>query len=124
MGFRNSPAYMQRFMDKLLAPAATYCKAFIDDIIIFSDILNNYIRYLEDMFSLFKNRDIALSPAKLFVGYPFIKLLGFYIDAFSLTFTDSRLKGFKNLVFLYMLKLLETYLGAAGFLRIMIPYFA
>lgn len=37
MGFRNSPAYAQRFMDRLLKGHQDYCRAFIDDIVIFSD---------------------------------------------------------------------------------------
>ena len=37
IGFRNSPVYVQRFIDRLLDKYSYYCKVFIDDIVIFSD---------------------------------------------------------------------------------------
>ena len=111
-------------MDKLLSDQKHYCRAFIDNIIIFSDTLDNHLKYLDDIFTLFESRDIALSPAKSFIGYPSIELLGFYVNAFGLSLTAQRTQGFRDLVFPKTLKALETYLGAAGFLHTMILYFA
>ena len=111
-------------MDKLLKSRKQYCRAFIDDIIIFSDTLEEHTKHLDDIFTLFKGRNISLSLAKSFIGYPSIELLGFYVDAFGLSSTESRTQGFRDLVFPRTLKALETYLGAVGFLRTMIPYFA
>jgi hypothetical protein len=53
-----------------------------------------------------------------------VELLGFYVDAFGLTATESRIQGFKDIVFPSTLKALEAYLGACGYLRTMVPYFA
>ena len=47
----------------------------------------NYLKYLNDIFTLFKSRDIILSPAKSFIRYPLIELLGFYINTFGLSLT-------------------------------------
>jgi hypothetical protein len=124
MGFRNSPAYAQRFMDQLLKEHKTYCRAFIDDIIIYSDSFDEHLYHLETIFKLFQDKNIAISPSKSCVGYPSIELLGFYVDAFGMANTDYRIQGFKDISFPNTLKSLEGYLGAAGYLRTMIPYFA
>ena len=93
---RNSPAYAQRFMDKLLRPHKAYCKAFIDDIIIFSDDFGFYKQHLETIFALFEAKRIALSPTKSFIGYPNVELLGFYVDSLGLSTTEDRIQGFRD----------------------------
>jgi hypothetical protein len=59
MGYRNSPAYAQRFMDQLLKEHKSYCRAFIDDIVIFSDDFESHARHLETIFELFEE---GMSP--------------------------------------------------------------
>ncbi len=110
-------------MDKLLVDQKYYYCIFIDNIIIFLDTLDNHLKHLDDIFTLFKSRDIVLSLTKSFIRYPLIKLLGFYINTFGLSLTVQRTQGFRNLVFLKTLKALKTYLSTTGFLYIMILYF-
>ncbi len=74
-------------MDRLLCPYALYARAFIDDIVIFSDIADDYAKHLEALFQLFCDKNIAIALAKLYVGYPSVELLGFYVDSLGLTTT-------------------------------------
>lgn len=124
MGFRNSPAYTQRFMDQLLTPHAKYCRAFIDDIVIYSDNLEDHKKHLRKIFKLFISKNIAISPSKSFVGYPNVELLGFRVDGFGLSNTADRIAAYKQLDFPRNLKALEQYIGSTGFLRHLIPYYA
>ena len=124
MGFRNSPAHVQRFMDRLLDKHSHYCKAFIDDIVIFSDNAEQHEQHLKTIFRLFLSKNIAISPAKSYVAYPDVELLGFRVNSLGLTTTKERVAAFRNLAFPDSLKALEQYLGASGFLRHLIPYFA
>jgi hypothetical protein len=78
-------------MDQLLKEYKTFCRAFIDDIVVFSNLFEDYVKYLEIVFQLFTNKNIAISPKKSFVGYPSVELLGFYVDVFGLATTDSRM---------------------------------
>jgi RNase H-like domain found in reverse transcriptase/Reverse transcriptase (RNA-dependent DNA polymerase)/Chromo (CHRromatin Organisation MOdifier) domain/Integrase zinc binding domain len=124
MGFRNSPAYVQRYMDNLLKDHKHYCRAFIDDIVIFSDNENDHYSHLKTIFKLFNTLGISISPKKSFLAYPSVELLGFRVDAFGLSTTTERIAAFKNLEFPAQLKALEQYLGASGFLRHLLPYYA
>ena len=74
-------------MDRLLRPHAPYARAFIDDIMIFSDIADDYVKHLEALFQLFYDKNIAIAPAKSYMGYPSVELLGFYVDSLGLTTT-------------------------------------
>jgi hypothetical protein len=106
MGSRNSPAYAQRFIDELLRPHSSFCRAFIDDIVIFPDSFKDYQKHLTTVFGLFQKRNISLSPEKSFVGYPSVELLGFYVDSMGLSTTNSHRQGFQNLEFPRTLKAL------------------
>ena len=53
-----------------------------------------------------------------------VELLGFRVNSLGLTTTKERVVAFRNLAFPDSLKVLEQYLGASGFLRHLILYFA
>ncbi len=124
IGYCNSPAYVQRFIDQLLHAHAHFARVFIDDIVIYSDLLEDHLGHLETIFSTFCKKNIAIAPTKSFVGYLSIKLLGFHVDSFSLTTTREKVEAFRQLVFLGTLKALEHYIGVTGFLQHLIPYYA
>ncbi|AEO59605.1 hypothetical protein MYCTH_2067066, partial [Thermothelomyces thermophilus ATCC 42464] len=65
-----------------------YYYTFINDIVIFLDIAEDYIRYLKTIFNLFRKKNIAISPTKLYIGYLNVELLGFRVDSLSLINTD------------------------------------
>ena len=111
-------------MDRLLRPYACFARAFIDDIVIFSDTAEDHLRDLDAVFKTFSRKNIAISPTKSFIGYPSVELLRFYVDSFGLTTTGEKVAAFKQLAFLATLKALEHYIGATGFLRHLIPYYA
>lgn len=124
MGYRNSPAHVQRVMDQLLKPFAGFARAFIDDIVIFSDTAEDHLRHLKRLFRLFTDKNIAISPTKSYIGYPGVELLGFRVDSLGLTTTAQRVQAFRDLAFPATLKVLEQWIGATGFLRHLIPYYA
>ena len=93
-----------------------YCKAFIDDIIIFSDNVEQYKQYLKTIFRLFLSKNIAILPAKLYIAYLDVELLGFRVNSLGLTTIKEHIVAFYNLAFLDSLKALEQYLGASSFL--------
>lgn len=89
----------------------------------FSNIFKDHCKHLETIFSLFEEKSININPEKLYIGYPSIELLSFYIDALDIHSTEYYIQGFRQLEFPATLKALETYLRATGFLRSLIPYY-
>ena len=124
MGFRNSPAYVQRFMDKKLLPYKDFARCYIDDIVIFSDTGIEHEQHLRQVFQLFKDLNLSISPKKSWVGYDSVQLLGYRVDAFGLCNTEERLKAIARIKFPRTLKALENYIGMTGFMRHLIPKYA
>lgn len=124
IGFRNSPAHFQRFIDRLLRKYNKYYKTFINNVIIFSNSFSKYIQQLHTIFKLFNNKNIKVSLKKSFLGYPNVDLLGFKINGFGLIIITKRVKAFRKLKFPRQLKALKTYINSTSFLKYLIPYYA
>jgi hypothetical protein len=124
MGFRNSPPYVQRQMDRLLWEHRGFARGFIDDIVIFSKTLSEHLVHLRRIFTLFSKLRISLSPLKSYLGFPSIKLLGQRVDGLGLTTADEKLEALTKITFPFTLKELETYLGLSGWLRSYVPFYA
>jgi len=62
MGYKNLLAYVQRQIDRLLRAHQAFARAYIDNIVIFSAIMEDYIQYLRTVFSLFVKFNISISP--------------------------------------------------------------
>ena len=124
MGFRNSPAYVQRQIDHILRDFRAFARAYVDDIVVFSKSLEEHLRHLNQVFALFTKLNIALKPSKTYLGYPTISLLGQRVDRFGLSTAQEKLAAILRLRFPKTLKDLETYLGMTGWLRDYVPFYA
>lgn len=124
MGFRNSPAYVQRMIDNILREQRKFARAYVDDIVIFSKTFEDHMRHLEEVFTQLEKFDIVLSPKKSFIGYPSIQLLGQKVDALGMATDEDKLKAIAQLKFPKTLHQLEHHLGPMGCLRQYIPRYA
>ena len=124
MGYRNSPAYVQRMIDRILRPFRGFARAYVDDIVIFSSSLEEHARHLFLVFEKLASVNICLAPTKSYLGYPSVALLGQKVDALGLSTAEEKLAPISKLAFPRNLRQLETYLGMTGFLRQYIPYYA
>lgn len=74
MGYKNSPAHVQRFMDYTLKKLREFAGAFVD-IVIYSNTAQEHLMHLEAVCTIFAERQLALAPLKSFLGYPSVQLL-------------------------------------------------
>ena len=124
MGFRNSPAYVQRMIDRILRPFRSFCRAYVDDIVIFSTSLQEHIRHLNLVFGALSEMNIHLAPHKAYLGYPSVHLLGQRVDALGLATAEDKLAAIRNIEFPRTLAALERYLGMTGYLKQYVPYYS
>ena len=123
LGYKNSPAYVQRRIDTLLQDYP-WAKAYIDDVVIASHTLEEHIHHLRTIFGLFSSVGISINPAKAFIGFPSIRLLGQHVDSLGLSTAAEKLEAIANLEFPKTLQQLETYLGLTGYLRQYVLFYA
>ena len=72
MGFCNSPAYVQRQIDRILRPCRNFARAYVDDIVIYSRTLNEHLHHLHLVFCELEKANISIKAAKSYLGYPSI----------------------------------------------------
>jgi len=75
MGYRNLSLYIQRLIDRIFRLHRLYVRAYVDDFVIFSSTLKDYLAYLDSVFFVLADLGIILSLKKLFLGYPIVQLL-------------------------------------------------
>ena len=124
MGFKNSPAYVQRQIDRLLRLHRQYARAYVDDIVVFSKTKEEHETHLRAVFSVLRDNNISIKPTKAFIGYPSVSLLGQKVDSLGLATAVEKLRAIAKLRFPYNLRQLESYLGLTGWMRDYIPYYA
>ncbi|KAJ5203188.1 hypothetical protein N7449_005267 [Penicillium cf. viridicatum] len=117
MGHCNSVAYVQRELDHILRELRSFCRAYIDDIVLASDSLEEHISHLRKLLQILQKHNIRLEPKKTFVGFPTVTLLGQRVDSLGMTTMEEKLHAVLSLDFPKTLKELETYLSLAGYFR-------
>jgi len=97
-------------IDSILRFYKSFARYYIDDIIIFSKIFEEYIEYLDIILGLFDRLGITIKGVKIFLNYLSIILLGQRINKFDITIFKKRTTAIRNLTFPKILKDLEIYL--------------
>ena len=124
MGYKGSPPYVQRQTDRMLRPFRAFARAFVDDIVIFSNTLEEHVSHLRQIFAMFKQRNVSLSPDKSYLGFPSVTLLGQHVDSLGYATSEEKIEAIQSLKFPYSLRDLEIYLGLTGWLRSSIERYA
>ena len=75
MSYKESLTYVQRQIDQILQDFSEFVKAYIDNIIIFSETLNKHLDHLKKVFIKLTQMSIFLKEIKLFIEYLIVILL-------------------------------------------------
>ena len=93
MGYKNSPAYVQRQIDRILRPYREFAKAYINDVVIYSKTLQKHVGHLRKVFGLFESIGVSIKPTKAFIGYSSVQLLGQRVNSLGLSTPKDKLKA-------------------------------
>jgi len=116
MKYRNSPIYIQRMIDRILWRQRAYARAYIDDIVIFLNTLEEHLKHLHNVFATLKRMGICLSSEKSFLTYLSVQLLEQWVDELGLATLKDKLVTIAGLCFSISLSQLEKYLDLTGYL--------
>jgi hypothetical protein len=80
-GLINTPTSFQHFFNDILQPYLDiFITAYLDNILIYSDNLNEYHIYIQKVLQALSNADLHLKPEKCQFHWPEVKYLGFIIS--------------------------------------------
>ncbi|KAK3984989.1 hypothetical protein QBC44DRAFT_251581 [Cladorrhinum sp. PSN332] len=88
-------------------PYRAYYYIYINDIIIFNKITEEYVRYIDYILSLLKEINLGINLKKSFFGYPIVQLLGFKVNGLGLYIIAERVKAIFKLKISKILNTLE-----------------
>ena len=80
-GFVNAPSVFQSLMAVVLEGLNFFCQAYLDDILIFSDTLENHLSHINQVFDRLRQHKLKLKLKKCFFFKQQTKYLGFVISA-------------------------------------------
>ena len=109
MKYKNSLAYVQKQIDRLLR-FYKFVKIYINDIVIYFKILKKHIAHLREIFDILIVNNIFIKLQKTFVEYFTMHLLNQKIDFFELTTTKKKLKIISKLKYFQIFQILKIYL--------------
>ncbi len=124
MSFKNSSAYAQRRINIILQDLKHCCRAFIDDITIFSSTFEKHIKHLSVIFQRLLDYDIRLNSCKAFLNFSSIALLEQHVDEFDLHAIKNKIVVIFNWKFLSTLKALKIYFEFIEWLRNYVAWYA
>lgn len=124
MGFKNSPAHMQCFMDKILRDCQDFSRCFIDDVVIYSGTFEEHLQHVANILAIFQARNVAVNPLKCFFAFDSVKLLGHCVDKFGLTTLEDKVIAISNIALPTTLGQLEHFLGLTGYYRQFVESYA
>ncbi|AEO69957.1 uncharacterized protein THITE_2055852, partial [Thermothielavioides terrestris NRRL 8126] len=87
--------------------------AYIDDIIIASKNIEEYLKYIKTVLDILDKVYIYILVEKSFVAYPSVRLLSYIVNGEGVAKIDDRIAIFKKLKFPNTLETLEQYFGIA-----------
>ena len=124
-GLSNSPASFQRLMDVVLRDlTGTECWIFLDDLIVFSDTIEEHASRLEHVLQRFERANLQLQPAKCVFAKPQVQYLGYIVSRDGITASPDKVKAVRQYQTPRSVKDVRSYLGLVSFYRRLISKFA
>jgi hypothetical protein len=121
-GLSNSPSSFQRLMDVVLKHLKrTDCWVFIDDVILFSDTIEEHAKRLQHVLERFEKASLQLQPGKCVFAQPEVQYLGYRITRDGILPSPEKIQAVREHPVPRNAKDVRSFLGLASFYRRLVP---
>ena len=76
MGLKNAPAEFQNIMNNILMPYSGFAIVYLDDVLIFSDSVEQHLKHLKIFKELIKRNGLVISAKKMILAVTKVRFLG------------------------------------------------
>ncbi len=122
-GLCNAPATFQRLMQQILSGLA-FCCVFIDDILVFSDTLEEHIDHLRQIFQRLRRYNLKLHPGKCKFARGQVDYLGHVISEEGIAPNPDKVRAVQEFPVPTTVRGVRQFLGMASYYRRFMPGFA
>ena len=124
-GLTNAPATFQRLMERVLAGLQwQICLVYIDDIIIFSETLDDHLLQLQEVFSRLKSAKLKLKPKKCCLFRKRVKYLGHVVSEHGVETDPDKIEAVRCWPTPQSQTEVRSFVGLCSYYRRFIPDFA
>lgn len=117
-GLTNAPATFQTLMNEVLRPhLGKFVLVYLDDVIVFSDSLEEHREHLRTVLRLLKQHKLYAAPEKCKMFATEVDFLGHMVSSAGVTPLDTHVRAVREWPPPNNLKRLRAFLGLAGYLR-------
>ncbi|KAI4364824.1 hypothetical protein MLD38_020864 [Melastoma candidum] len=123
-GLKNAPAVFQRKMDNVFRGTEDYIAVYIDDILVFSNTLQEHELHVAQMLEICRKHGLVLSPTKMKLAQPEVDFLGVTIGANKIRLQEHIIKRIADVSITKLqssTKELRSWLGVLNYARAHIP---
>ncbi|KAK3090056.1 hypothetical protein FSP39_008860 [Pinctada imbricata] len=122
-GMKNAPATFQRMIHSLLNHLEG-CEAYIDDVIIYSDTWDDYLRIMRTFFDILAKANLTVNLAKSEFCHATVEYLGHKVGQGFVTPIMAKVEAISKFPIPTNKKEIMRFLGMAGFYRKFCPNFS
>ncbi|MBW0566064.1 hypothetical protein O181_105779 [Austropuccinia psidii MF-1] len=125
-GITNAPSHFQRMMDTIFQEESLegWMVGYIDDIIIYSETLQDHVKYIDRVLSKFTPINLKLSLKKCNFGQQELLALGHKVSGLSLAIDQNKVSEVLQKPLPKRIKEMQSFLGFASYYRNHIKNFA
>ncbi len=76
-----------------------FARAYVNNIVIFSKMLNKYVEHLYTIFDLLDSKEVILSTKKSYLEYSIVILLNQKVDVFDFIVVANKIVAIKTFIF-------------------------
>ena len=116
-GLQGAPATFQRMMDKLLNGLGAFAKAYMDDLVIFSETWEEHMLHLRTIFRKLKKAGLTAKPQKCQFAMAQCVYLGHVVGRGRVGVEESKVEAVKNFPTPKSKKDVRSFLGLSGYYR-------
>ncbi len=91
-GLKNAQSEFQRIMNEILNPYSKFCVVYIDDVLIFSNSIEQHFKHLKTFFYVVKTNGLVISKSKISLFQTRVRFLGHYITQGTITSIERSLE--------------------------------
>ena len=113
----SAPSTFQRLMQRVLSGLSEYCAVYLDDIVVFSSIIQEHLEHLRVVFERLREANIKLKPSKCQFAKDRFTYLGHIISRKGIQTYPEKTESVRSLKEPSKVGELRRFLGLASYYR-------
>jgi len=115
-GLVNAPATFQTMMNKILGEFFNHgVVVYLDDILIYSENMENHIKFVQQVLHQPEQHDLAVSLKKSVLYQEEVEFLGYIVKTSGVMMSDRKLKSVQNWAHARSVEEVHIFIGFANF---------